>query len=114
MKTGWWLAAWLMTAATFPATGEIVERELGTDASGNPVTGYVLQGNRDFQRRSRVSGLPVRRGIRARSDSTFESEFGYWWVPIVPMHCGGPVHGYSRGVTVWHGWGNQVSVTIVR
>jgi hypothetical protein len=98
-----------------PLRAEIVERELGTDAAGNPIVGPVLQGGRDFRRSTRVSGLSARRAERPRRGYQ-RPAYGYglpwWYVPVIPMHCGG--HGPGGSFTLWHGWGDQVSVTIIR
>ena len=51
------MALGLAVLGLTPAGAEIVERELGTDAEGNAVSGYVFQGGREFRgsaRRSRI------------------------------------------------------------
>jgi hypothetical protein len=93
----------------------IVERELGTDGAGNVVTGYVFQGGRSFRRSARVTGLPARRidrSRRIRDHHGFGFGLPWWCVPVIPMHCGG--HGHGGSFTLWHGWGDRVSVTIIR
>lgn len=53
------LAALFVLAAPGAGRAEIVERELGTNAAGEPVTGYVFQAPRGFSR-SRNTGLSLR------------------------------------------------------
>jgi hypothetical protein len=96
-----------------PGHAEIVERELGTDGAGNAISGHVFQGGRNFRRPARVSGLPARRIERVHRWHDWNGLGTPWWfVPVIPMHCGGHAHGGS--LTLWHGWGDRVSVTIIR
>lgn len=120
MKTSLLLAASVVAASwVVPVRAEIVERHLGKDENGNAVTGYVLQGGRDSRRSSRSSGLSSQRIYRApqsyRTYPTFRGAgftYPYWYVPIIPLHCGGGTYGGS--FTLWHGHGDQVSVTLIR
>lgn len=109
-------AGLLLGVPTDSARSEIVERELGTDAEGRPVMGHVFQGGRDFHRSRRDSGLPVRRVVRlARPvDRHPAVHYGdaWWYVPVIPLHCGG--HGSFGGLSLWHGWGDRVSITVIR
>lgn len=112
--------AWCPPAVT---RSEIVERELGTDASGNPVIGPVFQGGREFRRSRRDaglrSGLPVARPYRTyrsyRPGWTSGTWGGppVWYVPWVPLHwCGGPAAGGFD--PLWRGWGGSFGVTLFR
>ncbi|MCB1231806.1 MAG: hypothetical protein KDN19_16175 [Verrucomicrobiae bacterium] len=111
------LLAWLSVAAVIAlptAHGELVERELGTDAEGNVVTGYVFQGGREFRgsarRSSGLSPRRVERPSRSRGRIDHGYSYGYspyWVVPVIPLHCGG-------GISLWRGTGTSFTVTVVR
>ncbi|NNE90115.1 MAG: hypothetical protein HKN23_00560 [Verrucomicrobiales bacterium] len=110
----------ILLAFSAPAgNGEIVERELGTDDAGNPVTGYVFQAGRGFKRSSYSSGLrrrsysPLRNSGRVLRSSTSPA---YFYVPIVPLHCRGS-HGSTRAFSVWRiprAQTGSFSVTVIR
>ncbi|MCB1234780.1 MAG: hypothetical protein KDM91_06895 [Verrucomicrobiae bacterium] len=100
----------------FPAAGgrsEIVERDLGTDAAGRAVKGHVFQAGRGFGRaRAGSSPLPRRRST-SRGRDVFgpgdAAEF-YWFVPVIPPHCAGPVSWWRMPVR----GGLSFSVTVAR
>lgn len=109
------MIAALTLAGSPVADAEIVERELGTDASGQTVTGYVFQGGRSsrgsISRRS--SGLARRHFARpsrsaGRIDRGYTTGHGaYWVIPVIPLHgCGG----YS----LWRGTSRNFSITVIR
>ncbi|MCB1062531.1 MAG: hypothetical protein KDN20_06385 [Verrucomicrobiae bacterium] len=102
-------------AGAMTADAEIVERDLGTDAQGNPVTGYVFQSSGRQSRVSsarRSSGLSSRRVVVRPSRNTGRIDrsysLPYWYVPVIPLHCG-------SGFSIWHGGSSSnVSITVIR
>ena len=108
----------LLAGAGFsPARAEIVERELGTDAEGRSVRGYVFQADRSFRRSSRssISSLRPRRvyrpgrGIVRHRGPVSSSYVPYWWVPVILLHCGG-----RSSVSIWHGSSASATFTLIR
>ncbi len=113
------LLAWMVAVVVMAlpsARGELVERELGTDAEGKVVTGYVFQGGREFRGSARrSSGLVPRRVARpSRHHGRIDRGYGYgyyssgWVIPVIPLHgCG--------GFSLWHGTSaGGVTVTVIR
>lgn len=109
------MAMALLVSGSASAWAEIVERELGTDAEGKVVTGYVFQGGREIRGSSRSSGLAPRRverpaRYRGRVDGGYSRGWylSGWVVPVIPLHgCG--------GITLWHGTSvGGVTVTVIR
>jgi hypothetical protein len=101
----------------FSARAEIVERDLGTDTEGKPVSGYVFQAGRSHRVSSlrRSSGLQSRRVVRSSSRSRGTLQRGYrspyyWYVPVIPLHCGGI--GYGGYFSIWHGTHAHSGVTV--
>ncbi len=80
------LAALFVLAAPGAGHSEIVERELGTNAAGEPVTGYVFQAPRGFSR-SRNSGLSLR-GRTVRDSSLRRDRYR-------------PARGIDHGYPAW-------------
>lgn len=110
------MAAGLLMFGLAPAGAEILERELGTDAGGNVVTGYVFQGGREFRGGARrASGLApreVERPSRQRGRIDRGYSHGYfspgWVVPVIPLYgCG--------CLSLWHGTRvGGVTITVIR
>ena len=113
------LLAWMVAVVVMAlpsARGELVERELGTDAEGKVVTGYVFQGGREFRGSARrTSGLAPRRVTRpSRSLGRVDHGYSYgfdssgWVIPVIPLHgCG--------GFSLWrHTSAGGVTITVIR
>ena len=115
----------LAAGLSVPCQGEIIERELGTDANGNVVTGYVFQAGSSFRRSSRsTSSLrprrvyrPSRGIVRGGWGYGYGYRYGYaclpaCWGPSVPFHCATPLGGSH--LSIWHGATSRVSFTVFR
>lgn len=115
----------LAVGVSLPSRGEIIERELGTDASGKAVTGYVFQAGRSFRRSSPVASplrprrtyRPGRATIRGGWGYGYRNGYGYaclpaCWGSASPFHCASPLGGSH--LSIWHGATSRISFTVLR